>query len=306
MQLPLHEREQGNRRGRVLSIRLTATYLPETLPVKHAADHTSKADLFVAPDGNDDDSGTAKKPFATLARARNAVREALKRGRKRDLLLLIRGGTYRIIDTVVFLLADSAAEGYAVTYAAYTDEKPVFTAGVPITQWEKLDTPPQGLPKKAHGKVWSAPLPQGIEACHTLYERSSRLPRARGPGFRPTNRSKSWHAEDQHLIHWPQAAVRDWSNLKGAEVVLVTAAPWTMNILPIASVDQTKHVVRTAIRGTYALTRPGSDIYQKVRGSRTPSRSLIDPASGSSPRYRAGYTYGLRARCPATTLWPLH
>ena len=38
------------------------------------------ADFYVAPDGDDANPGTAEKPFATLARARNAVREKVAVG----------------------------------------------------------------------------------------------------------------------------------------------------------------------------------------------------------------------------------
>ena len=55
-----------------------------------------RADFFVAPNGRDDNPGTRKQPFATLARARDAVRR-LKAdgGLKAGATVLVRGGTYR-------------------------------------------------------------------------------------------------------------------------------------------------------------------------------------------------------------------
>lgn len=61
----------------------------------------SKADFHIAADGDDAWSGTlpaanaAKTdgPFATLAKARDAVRELKKEGAKKDIIVLIRGGT---------------------------------------------------------------------------------------------------------------------------------------------------------------------------------------------------------------------
>ncbi len=52
------------------------------------------ADIYVAPDGADTNPGTAAAPFATLARARDAVREKIAAGLQHDILVLIRGGTY--------------------------------------------------------------------------------------------------------------------------------------------------------------------------------------------------------------------
>jgi len=84
-----------------------------------AVTQSPKADFYVATNGDDAWSGklaapnAAKTdgPFATLARARDAVRELKKEGAKKDIVVLVRGGTYYLKDTVVFGLEDSAAEG---------------------------------------------------------------------------------------------------------------------------------------------------------------------------------------------------
>lgn len=57
-------------------------------------------------------------------------------------------------------------------------------------------------------------------------------------------------------MHFPNGALKNSPRLGDIEIVLVTAAPWTMNILPLASVDEEKCIARTAIPGTYALTQP--------------------------------------------------
>ena len=107
------------------------------------------ADFFVAVNGSDQWSGQLAQPnrartdgpFATLARARDAVR-ALKQVRdKKEILVLIRGGVYRLEETVVFSLEDSAPAGGTITYAAYGDETPIFTSAVPIVGWRKPEHP---------------------------------------------------------------------------------------------------------------------------------------------------------------------
>ena len=60
---------------------------------------TASADFYVAPTGNDSQPGTQQQPFRTLDRARNAVREQIKRfkttGKKRTpITIWIAGGAY--------------------------------------------------------------------------------------------------------------------------------------------------------------------------------------------------------------------
>ena len=86
----------------------------------------TKADFFVSASGSDSWSGTlatpnaqrSDGPFATLERAGDAVRE-LKRQEARDIVVLIREGTYQLQDTVVFGLEDSGVGESIITYAAY-------------------------------------------------------------------------------------------------------------------------------------------------------------------------------------------
>jgi hypothetical protein len=55
-------------------------------------------DFFVAPDGRDDAPGTIERPFATLERVRDAARAISK---DRDVVVIVRGGTYRLQRTFV-------------------------------------------------------------------------------------------------------------------------------------------------------------------------------------------------------------
>ena len=71
---------------------------------------TVSGDFYVAPDGNDTNPGTAAAAFATLARARDAVRRRVAEGLAHDLLVLIRGGVYRQRKTLGFGPPTRAAE----------------------------------------------------------------------------------------------------------------------------------------------------------------------------------------------------
>ncbi len=96
-----------------------------------------EGDFYVAPDGQDDGPGTAERPFATVARARDAVREKIAAGLEADVTVLIRGGTYFLERPLAFGPDDSGTEQHAVTYAARGDQTPILSGGRRITGWEK-------------------------------------------------------------------------------------------------------------------------------------------------------------------------
>ena len=98
--------------------------------------------LYVSPAGNDAWSGTRPAPapgrkdgpFATLARARGAVR-ALKDGGPltAPVVVRLRGGKYYVTETVLFEPQDSGTAACPITYAAYPGEKPELIGGRRIT-----------------------------------------------------------------------------------------------------------------------------------------------------------------------------
>jgi hypothetical protein len=59
------------------------------------------AEFYVAPNGNDAHPGTKAEPFATLERARDAVRHINRAMQvQEDMVVVLRGGTYRLNDTL--------------------------------------------------------------------------------------------------------------------------------------------------------------------------------------------------------------
>src|SRR5262245_2158593 len=111
------------------------------------ADPPVQADFVVATTGGDDNPGTLAKPFATLVRARDAVRKLNAGG---PVTVLVRGGTYVLKQTLVFGPEDSGTQQRRIVYAAYPDETPVLSGGREIRGW-----------KPGEGKRWIAKLPAG-------------------------------------------------------------------------------------------------------------------------------------------------
>lgn len=88
------------------------------------------ADFYVAVDGDDNNDGSIEKPFATIEKARNAVRAMDKSG-KTGITVAVKAGEYRI-GSLVFTAEDSGTEECPITYCAYGDGEVILTAGVTL------------------------------------------------------------------------------------------------------------------------------------------------------------------------------
>lgn len=225
---------------------VSASAFAETEPVL-------KADFYVSVQGSDHWSGTLSAPegkdgpFATLARARDAVRE-LKNQSTTDIVVLIRGGTYRLDETVVFGLEDSGVGDATVTYSAYPGERPIFSSGHEIKGWKKVTGSLPGLPNEAQGKVWEAKV---SDRFLTLYDNEGMLPRARSERFAALAGSKS------DLLRFPEGQLKDWSNVEDVEIFVRPTRDWMVNMLPLASINEKAGVARTAIQATYGMNKLG-------------------------------------------------
>ena len=138
-----------------------------------SANTSDQINFYVASDGKDSNPGTATSPFATLSRARAAVRKHVSNGLTNNVLVLIRGGTYLQNETLTFGPADSGTEKYSITYAAVPGEKVVLSGGRKITGWRKGPT-----------EIWTAEVPEvkaGGWYFRQLFINEKRATRARTP-----------------------------------------------------------------------------------------------------------------------------
>ena len=83
------------------------------------------AEFYVSPRGDDRNPGTEAEPFATLPRARNAVRAAIQAGLQKPATVMVRGGVYYLDETLVLDALDSGTREYPITYTAYPGEQPI-------------------------------------------------------------------------------------------------------------------------------------------------------------------------------------
>ncbi len=103
------------------------------------------ATFFVARNGNDEWSGMLSDPsaeetdgpFATLARARDAVRQLKAGGEPTEpMTVMVRGGKYYLEYTLILGPEDGGTRQAPVTYTAYPGERPILSGGVPVTGWK--------------------------------------------------------------------------------------------------------------------------------------------------------------------------
>ena len=87
-------------------------------------------EFHVATNGRDTNPGTKQAPFATIVRARDAVRELKAAGPLAGLVnVSIHGGTYFLDETLSFDSRDAGTASCPITYRAVPGEKPELCGG---------------------------------------------------------------------------------------------------------------------------------------------------------------------------------
>lgn len=238
----------------------------------------TQADFYVATNGSDSWSGTlatpnvqrSDGPFATLERARDAVRD-LKKQKATDMVVLVREGTYQLNSTVVFGLDDSGVGESTVTYAAYPGETPVFSSGREITGWKEVSAELPALPKEAQGKVWVADV---SDRFFTLYDAEGMLPRAQSERFVPLS------GGSKNELRFPKGRLRSWPNVEDVEILVRPTRAWVMNVLPLVSVDEDAGIARTATPATYRMQKYGCWVENVLEELGQPGEWVLNTKEG--------------------------
>jgi hypothetical protein len=108
------------------------------------------AEIYVAPDGDDANSGTREFPLQTLAAARDAVRPLAG---KEPISVHVADGVYYLPETLVFTSADSGTEDHPVTYVAEHEGRAALSGGTNVAlAWQPY-----------RDGVFQAAAPPGLE-----------------------------------------------------------------------------------------------------------------------------------------------
>lgn len=249
----------------LFSLIWSSTVLP--LLISHASVLAQTEDvtsIYVGPEGGDQANGSLARPFGSLPEAVDAVRALRNSGNTDPAVIYLREGRHQLDETLVLGLEDgnpsttgrvtlggygagAIAEPAYLTIAAYPGESPVVSGGVPVTGWKRLQSAPPELQASVAGKVWVADMPEGMDRFYTLYDEEGRLNRARNSGFAYTKPG------GKRTLHFPKGALKHWDNLEDVEIQARPGRAWTINMLPLASVDEATGVATTGASATYEM-----------------------------------------------------
>jgi hypothetical protein len=232
---------------KLYSLLLTMTLAPAAWCAEPVVFH-------VSPRGSD---ASKSGPFATLERARDAVRELKRRqggALKQPVNVVVSGGTYALSQPLRFTPEDSGTAEAPVTYAAAPGETPVISGGRAIAGWKET------VVNERH--LWIADIPavrEGKWYFREIWVNGQRRQRARGPnegffrmaGVPDLDLTKGVHPGQKRFQYAP-GDMKAFENLSDAEVVVLHF--WVSTRQPIASIDEASRTVTLAQAGTFRFT----------------------------------------------------
>lgn len=221
--------------------------------------------VYVSVSGNDKNPGTEERPFLSFQRACSEVAQTIAKGAKNEeFQVFFKEGVYHFAETVVIDSDNFATGTNKITFSSWQNEKVVFSAAIKISEWSKAVDKISHLPDKAKGKVWTANIPaqRGSNIARFLCNSSGPLPNAVSEALYSTEddtirRDKNKFLPDEELSFFsiPKPAFRNWENIQDIEIITIPKYGWTMNILPLKTVDMDKGIAYTVIPATYRICR---------------------------------------------------
>lgn len=222
--------------------------------------------FYVAPNGNDANTGTSPSvkgkngPFATIAKAKNAIRQLKqKQGGtlQQPVTVFLRGGNHFLKETVNFDVNDTGTKAAPIAYKAYAKEKPVISGGRVITGWKTTT-----LNGK---KVWTVNLPevkQGKWKFHQLWVNNERAQRCRYPkkGYLKVDKAPDVTPEmewqkGQTRFQYRAGDLKTWKDIDRGEAIVMTR--WADSRLPIEAINPANRNISFSNRTIYRID-PGS------------------------------------------------
>ena len=228
----------------------------------------AQADFYVSSQGNDTWSGTLAEPnaagtdgpFATLERAKQAVRELKTKvylpkgkpidplyvgtdypwGKGKDIVVFIRDGFYTLDEPLVFTPEDGGErvetnlpsgafewhhlrDNY-VTYAAYPGEKPVISGAFPVTNWKKS------------GNKWVAPFDHGDVSALIADGKKQTLARIPNEGYFTLTKTPASTSE----MPYNKGDIKPWKDMQDNRIVILLR--WRTAYNSIETIDEKNQI----------------------------------------------------------------
>jgi len=266
---------------------------------------SAAVDFYVAPSGDDGASGTRERPFATLGRARDALRELRAADRAvGPATVFVRGGTYRLPEPLALDARDSGTAEAPVVFRAFPGERPVLTGGRPITGFStyrnavlKADTGTQGLGGKRFRLLVFAGRRQEMARTPNrdardmnggtwAYVEGQRMDmyadRPDEDGYVAAHRDLDFWQRNvprytRELAVRPED-VREWEHPEDGEVSIFPRFNWSHSLLPIESFDAVTRTLHLRPGGFYEI-RPGDRYFVQghLEDLDSPGEWALDP-----------------------------
>ncbi len=244
-----------------------------------ASDRPARAAFYVSTHGNDTWSGTRPAPnrdrtdgpFATMLRARDAIRSLKQTGPLPDggITVWIRGGTYPLTDTFELTQQDSGTAGSPIVYQAYRDEEVRIIGGQQVTAWQPVTDPTilERLDPHARAHAWQANLP-----AQDITDFGELTARGFAKKMYPAGLELFFDGQPMTLARWPNegwvtiAEVVDrvtfvydgdrpqrWLNADDIWLHGYWSWDWADEYLKVASINPDKHEITLAAPHHYGL-----------------------------------------------------
>jgi parallel beta-helix repeat protein len=232
--------------------------------------------FYVAASGSDAWSGKLAAPsddrhdgpFATLERARDAIRKLKAAGALVQAVeVIVREGTYELPRTLELGPEDSGAADAPVVYRAGEGEKVILSGGRAIRGWQPY-----------RGAILQAAVGgQGFKGIYfrQLFFNGRRQILARYPNYDPQNPvAGGWayvdgkpipmyqkiEGESRRTFRYKPGDVHDWAHPEDAEAVVFPQYNWWNNIIRVASIDRGRRIVTLVADASYP-NRPNDRYY---------------------------------------------
>ena len=166
--------------------------------------------LYVAKDGSDQNKGTAKKPVASIERAKELAKA--KAG-KEAVTIHVGDGVYYLPQTLVFGAEHSGTKDKPIVFKAENEGKAIISGGSLLS-----------LTWKAYKDgIYQAKTPKGI-AIDQLFVNGKNQRMARYPNYDPKKKTTPYNGSAADAISKEKAAT--WKNPKGAYIHAMHSYKW--------------------------------------------------------------------------------
>ncbi len=232
------------------------------------------ATFYVSTTGNDTWSGTRPDPggndgpFATLERARDAIRTLKAAGPLAEpVTVYLRGGIYELAQALKLVAEDSGTTAAPVVYRAYEQEQPILIGGKTVTGWRpfrdgimQTDVGTQGFRDIYFRQLFFA----GKRQILARYPNADpEDPVAGGWAYvdgDPIPMYQTIEGESRRTFQYKPGDVHDWAHPEEIEAVVFPRYNWWNNIIRVASIDREKRLVTLAGDASYP-NRPNDRYY---------------------------------------------